>query len=150
MDPAKKTFLVYGHPDVQPMLRRTAGTPTPRSSTEKDGRSFTAEAQLMTRAQSGLDPRPPVYKECGLELPVNSSSNLEDGGKRQRRLDKMLMDRKDTKIHEGGGLLLHLRQLLARQEQALSLMGSGASCYFFIEIECAAKGPAQWCLRNRQ
>lgn len=140
VDPAKKTLLVYGHLDVQPAAKEDGWDTDPWVLTEKDGKLY---------GRGSTDDKGPVlgwihalqcYKECGIELPVNFKfcfEGMEESG--SEGLDKMLMDRKDTKfMKEVDYCCISDNYWLGKNKPCLTY-GLRGVCYFFIEIECAAK-----------
>jgi len=139
-DPTKKTLLVYGHLDVQPAEKGDGWDTEPWVLTEKDGKLY---------GRGSTDDKGPVlgwvhalqcYQECGIPLPVNFKfcfEGMEESG--SEGLDKMLMDRKETKfMQEVDFCCISDNYWLGKNKPCLTY-GLRGICYFFIEVECAAK-----------
>jgi len=139
-DPAKKTLLVYGHLDVQPAAREDGWDTEPFVLTEKDGKLY---------GRGSTDDKGPVlgwlhalqaYKQIQCDIPVNFKfcfEGMEESG--SEGLDEMLTARANTTfMKEVDYCCISDNYWLGKNKPCLTY-GLRGVCYFFIEVECAAK-----------
>jgi len=139
-DKGKKTLLVYGHLDVQPAMKSDGWDTEPFVLTEKDGKLY---------GRGSTDDKGPVlgwihalqaYKQCGIDLPVNFKfcfEGMEESG--SVGLDTMLAEKSNTPfMKEIDYCCISDNYWLGKEKPCLTY-GLRGVCYFFIEIECAAK-----------
>ena len=141
-DPKKKTVCVYGHLDVQPAEKSDGWDTDPFELTEIDGKLFGRGATDDKGPALSWLWMVEAFQELKMELPVNIKIIYEGMEVRQEQTDSttpklwltpcvfagvrqrghvrdVLRPVEARQVPRRRGLLLHLRQLLAREEQAL-------------------------------
>ncbi|XP_067001186.1 cytosolic non-specific dipeptidase [Anabrus simplex] len=138
-DPKKKTVCVYGHLDVQPALKQDGWDTEPFELTEKGDKLY---------GRGASDDKGPVlcwihalegYKAIKAEIPVNIKfvfEGMEESG--SEGLDDLLHARKDSFFKDVDYVCISDNYWLGTTKPCITY-GLRGICYFFIEIECAAK-----------
>lgn len=138
-DPAKKTVCVYGHLDVQPALAEDGWDTEPFVLTEKDSKLY---------GRGSTDDKGPVlcwihaieaYQNLGIELPVNIKfifEGMEESA--SEGLETLLFARKDTFLADVDYVCISDNYWLDTDKPSITY-GLRGICYFFVEIECAAR-----------
>lgn len=137
--PNKRTVCIYGHLDVQPALKEDGWDTEPFVLTEKD-------KKLYGRGSS--DDKGPVlcwihaleaFKDIGEEIPVNIKfifEGMEESG--SEGLDNLLFAEKDKYLKDVEYVCISDNYWLGTDKPCITY-GLRGICYFFMEIECAAK-----------
>lgn len=138
-DPSKKTVCVYGHLDVQPALREDGWDTEPFVLTEKDGKLY---------GRGASDDKGPVlcwihaiegYQALNIPIPCNLKfvfEGMEESG--SEGLDELLLARKDTFLSDVDYVCISDNYWLGKEKPCITY-GLRGICYFYAEIECAAK-----------
>jgi len=138
-DPKKKTICVYGHLDVQPALKEDGWDTEPFVLTEKDGKMF---------ARGATDDKGPVlcwihaiegFQKLGIDIPANLKfvfEGMEESG--SEGLDDLLFARKDDFLKSVDYVCISDNYWLGKNKPCITY-GLRGICYFYIEVECAAK-----------
>lgn len=140
-DPAKPTILIYGHLDVQPARKEDGWNTDPFELTLScDGK------QLFGRGAS--DDKGPVlcwinaiesYLNSDIEIPANLKfvfEGMEESG--SEGLEGLLDAKKDTFFKGVDYVCISDNYWLGTKKPCLTY-GLRGVCYFFVEVECAAK-----------
>ncbi|CAB0018297.1 unnamed protein product [Nesidiocoris tenuis] len=140
-DPNKPTILIYGHLDVQPAAKEDGWNTDPFELTlSSDGK------RLYGRGAS--DDKGPVmcwlnaiesYQSCHIDVPANLKfvlESMEESG--SEGLEDLLQARKDTFFSGVDYVCISDNYWLGTKKPCLTY-GLRGICYFFVEIECAAK-----------
>jgi len=139
-DANKKTLLVYGHLDVQPAAVEDGWDTDPFVLTEKDGKLYGRGATDDKGPVLGWIHTLQAFKECGIDLPVNFKfcfEGMEESG--SEGLDDLLNARKETKFMQEVDFCCISDNYWLGKEKPCLTYGLRGVCYFFIEVECAAK-----------
>ncbi|XP_018566615.1 cytosolic non-specific dipeptidase [Anoplophora glabripennis] len=138
-DPNKKTVLIYGHLDVQPAYLEDGWASEPFVLTESDGKLF---------GRGASDDKGPVlcwihaiegFQALGMEVPVNIKfvfEGMEECG--SEGLDDLLFAEKDKFLAGTDFICISDNYWLGINRPCLTY-GLRGVCYFFVEVECAAK-----------
>lgn len=138
-DPKKKTLLVYGHLDVQPAEKEDGWDTEPFVLTEKDGKLY---------GRGATDDKGPVLgwlncleamKELGQEPPINLKflfEGMEESG--SEGLDDLVFAKKDTFLKGVDYVCISDNYWLGKKKPCITY-GLRGICYFFVEVQCAAK-----------
>lgn len=137
-DPKKKTLLIYGHLDVQPASKEDGWDTEPFKLVEKDGRLF---------GRGSSDDKGPVlgwlhaiqaYQALHIDLPVNIKcvfEGMEESG--SKGLEELLIKKKDF-LDDVDYVCISDNYWLGTSKPCVTY-GLRGCCYFFIEVQCAAK-----------
>ncbi|XP_018333031.1 cytosolic non-specific dipeptidase [Agrilus planipennis] len=138
-DPKKKTVCLYGHLDVQPALKEDGWDTDPFVLTEKNGKLF---------GRGSTDDKGPVlcwihalqaYKAVGESIPVNIRfvfEGMEESG--SEGLDDLLFAEKNNFLKDVDYVCISDNYWLGTDKPCITY-GLRGICYFYIEVECAAK-----------
>jgi len=138
-DPKKPTLCIYGHLDVQPAAKKDGWDTEPFVLTEKNGKLY---------GRGASDDKGPVlcwihaiegFQATGVDIPVNLKfcfEGMEESG--SEGLDDLLNARKDSFFNDVDYVCISDNYWLGTKKPCLTY-GLRGICYFFIEIECAAK-----------
>nr|CAI5834770.1 unnamed protein product [Callosobruchus analis] len=138
-DPQKKTILIYGHLDVQPALKEDGWDTEPFVLTEKNGKLY---------GRGSSDDKGPVicwlhaieaYQSLGLEIPVNLKfvfEGMEESG--SEGLSELLQAEKNKFLAGVDYVCISDNYWLGTEKPCITY-GLRGICYFYIEVECAAK-----------
>ncbi|XP_063680748.1 cytosolic non-specific dipeptidase-like isoform X2 [Bolinopsis microptera] len=138
-DPNKKTVCVYGHLDVQPAAIEDGWDSEPFVLTERDNKLYGRGSSDDKGPAMGWLHVAQAYKSLGLELPVNlwmCFEGMEESG--SEGLDELIEARKDGFFSEVDFVCISDNYWLGSEKPCLTY-GLRGVCYFFVEIECAAK-----------
>ncbi|KAK3592564.1 hypothetical protein CHS0354_000893 [Potamilus streckersoni] len=138
-DPNKKTLLIYGHLDVQPAEKEDGWNTEPFVLTEKDdklyGRGATDDKGPVLAWLNCLE----AMKELGQEVPINLKfifEGMEESG--SEGLDELVYAKKDTFLKGVDYVCISDNYWLGKKKPCITY-GLRGICYFFVEVECAAK-----------
>lgn len=138
-DKSKKTVCVYGHLDVQPAAIEDGWDSEPFILTERDGKLYGRGSSDDKGPAIGWLHVAQAYKKLGLELPVNlwmCFEGMEESG--SEGLDELIESRKNDFFSEVDFVCISDNYWLGSEKPCLTY-GLRGVCYFFVEIECAAK-----------
>lgn len=138
-DPAKKTILIYGHLDVQPALKSDGWDTEPFDLVEKNGKLYGRGASDDKGPVLGWIHALQAYKQVGLDVPVNLKfvfEGMEESG--SLGLDELVFSLKETFLKNVDFVVISDNYWLGCTKPCLTY-GLRGVCYFYIEIECAAK-----------
>lgn len=132
-------MCVYGHLDVQPALVEDGWDTEPFVLTEKDGKLY---------GRGSTDDKGPVlcwihaieaFQKLKIDLPVNIKfvlEGMEESG--SEGLDDLLIARKDTFLAGTDYVCISDNYWLGKEKPCITY-GLRGICYFYAEVECAAK-----------
>lgn len=138
-DPKKKTVCLYGHLDVQPALIEDGWDSEPFVLIERDGKLY---------GRGSTDDKGPVlcwlhaieaYKALGIDIPINIKfvfEGMEESG--SEGLDELLFSEKDKFLKNVDFICISDNYWLGTNKPCITY-GLRGICYFYIEVECAAK-----------
>lgn len=138
-DPKKKTVCIYGHLDVQPAFKSDGWDTEPFVLTEVDGKLY---------GRGSTDDKGPVlawvncieaFQKLGLDIPINIKfvfEGMEESG--SEGLDDLLYSKKDTFLKDVDYVCISDNYWLGKEKPCITY-GLRGICYFFAEVECAAK-----------
>ncbi|KFM80630.1 Cytosolic non-specific dipeptidase, partial [Stegodyphus mimosarum] len=138
-DPKKKTICAYGHLDVQPAAKEDGWDTEPFVLTEKDGKLY---------GRGATDDKGPVlawlhaisaFRETKKELPCNLKfcfEGMEESG--SEGLDELVFAEKDKFFKDVDYVCISDNYWLGKKKPCITY-GLRGACYYFIEVECAAK-----------
>lgn len=138
-DAKKKTVLVYGHLDVQPALKEDGWDTDPFVLTEKNEKLF---------GRGSTDDKGPVlcwlhaiaaYQALKIDIPVNIKfvfEGMEESG--SEGLDQLLFSEKDKFLTGVDYVCISDNYWLGKEKPCITY-GLRGVCYFFLEVQCAAK-----------
>lgn len=138
-DPNKKTVCIYGHLDVQPAAIEDGWDTQPFVLTERNGKLY---------GRGSSDDKGPVlcwihaveaYQALGVDVPVNIKfifEGMEESG--SEGLDDLLFAEKDKFLKDVDYVCISDNYWLGNDKPCITY-GLRGICYFFIEVECAAK-----------
>jgi len=138
-DKNKKTVCVYGHLDVQPAALEDGWDSEPFILTERDSKLYGRGSSDDKGPAMGWLHVAQAYKNLGLELPVNlwmCYEGMEESG--SEGLDELIEARKNDFFSEVDFVCISDNYWLGSEKPCLTY-GLRGVCYFFVEIECAAK-----------
>lgn len=125
--------------DVQPALIEDGWDTEPFELTEKDGKLY---------GRGSTDDKGPVlcwihaiegFQKLGIEIPVNIKfifEGMEESG--SEGLDELLFARKDSFLADVDYVCISDNYWLGKEKPCITY-GLRGVCYFFVEIQCAAK-----------
>ncbi|XP_044270181.1 cytosolic non-specific dipeptidase [Tribolium madens] len=138
-DPKKKTVLIYGHLDVQPALKEDGWDSEPFVLTERSGKLY---------GRGSSDDKGPVlcwlhaiecYQNLGIDIPVNVKfifEGMEESG--SVGLDELVHSEKQKFLSNIDYVCISDNYWLGTKKPCITY-GLRGVCYFFIEVQCAAK-----------
>lgn len=137
-DSNKKTIIIYGHLDVQPALKEDGWDTEPFTLVEKDGKLF---------GRGSTDDKGPciawinaieAHQQLKIDVPVNLKfvfEAMEESG--SIGLDDLLKSRMDF-LKDADYVCISDNYWLGTKTPCITY-GLRGVCYFYIEVECAAK-----------
>lgn len=138
-DKSKKTVCVYGHLDVQPAEIEDGWDTEPFVLTEKNGKLYGRGSSDDKGPAIGWLHVAKAYKDLGIELPVNlwmCFEGMEESG--SEGLDELIEARRNDFFSGVDFVCISDNYWLGSEKPCLTY-GLRGVCYFFVEIQCAAK-----------
>lgn len=135
----KKTLLVYGHLDVQPAAKSDGWDSEPFELTERNdkfyGRGSSDDKGPVICWLTGIE----AIQKSGIELPVNLKfvfEGMEECG--SEGLEELLISEKEKFLKNVDYVCISDNYWLGTNKPCLTY-GLRGVCYFYLEVECAAK-----------
>lgn len=139
-DATKKTVLIYGHLDVQPAKLSDGWDSEPFELTERDGKLYGRGSTDDKGPVLGVLHAVEAFQQCGQELPINLKlvfEGMEEVG--SNGLDDLLVKLQgEGWLKDVDYVCISDNYWLGEKKPCITY-GLRGICYFFVEVECAAK-----------